>query len=52
MPASELVKLSVAPDPLIDNAEVAVRVGAVVSKVVKEIGDTAEMLLAESLTTT
>ena len=44
MPAWFVEKLSVAPDPLTTDAEVRERVGAVVSNVVKEISDTAEML--------
>ena len=52
MPASDVEKLSVAPDPLIDDAEVRERVGAVASSVVKEISDTAEIFSLASLTTT
>ena len=50
MPASEVEKFSVAPDPVIGDAEVAERVGAVASNVVKEIVETAEVLPLASLT--
>ena len=52
MPASVVEKLRVAPVPLTDDAEVAVRVGAVVSSVVNRTVETAEILPALSLTTT
>ena len=52
MPASVVEKLRVAPVPLTDDAEVAERVGAVVSSVVNRIVETAETLLSISLTTT
>ena len=52
MPSSEVEKLSVAPDAVIDDVEIAVRIGAVSSSVVKEIVDTAETFPIKSSTTT
>ena len=52
MPASVVEKLSVAPDPVTEDAEVAESVGAVVSRVVHRIAETPDILPAESLTTT
>ena len=52
MPSSVVEKFSIASVPLTSGSIVAERVGAVVSSVVKEISDTAEIFSLASLTTT